>query len=225
MKKSIPIVLFVLLNTVNLNANTSTEHTVNIVPKKISVQEKKHQFFVLFVPAIEKVYTELEKKYEETKVMIEQDPTNSKLQLLMKQYSAKDLDDLLMRMKPHPKSIALAQSAMESAWGTSRFFKIANNVFGVWSINKNEPRVAAGKKRGDRTIYVKKYKNIEASIYDYYKLLATGKAFQKFREEKMKTNDPYTLVKYLDKYSERGAEYGKELASMIKYNKLQKYDK
>jgi Bax protein len=127
-------------------------------------------------------------------------------------------------MKPHPQSITLAQSAMESAWGTSRFLQEANNVFGVWSFNKNEPRVAAGKKRGKTTIYVKKYATIADSIKDYYRVLATGRAFKGFRAAKMKTNNPYTLVKHLDKYSERGADYGKELASMIRYNKLTKYD-
>jgi Bax protein len=228
MKFKIGLLLLVVINTTLLSANSTNstaKYSIGVIPTHMSVQEKKKRFFALFVPAIQKVYAELEKSYVDTQKLVEKDPTNAKLKTLMKSYSAKNLQDLLERMKPHPKSIALAQSAMESAWGTSRFLSIANNVFGVWSINANEPRVAAGKKRGDRTIYVKKYKDIEASIYDYYKLLATGKVFQKFRDEKMKTNDPLTLVKYLDKYSERGAEYGKELASMIRYNKLTKYDK
>lgn len=218
------IVILMFINTVILTAESSVKYTIDVVPKKMSVQEKKKRFFALFVPAIKKVYAALEKDYLETQKLIETEPDSQKLKVLMQSYSAKNLQDLLTRMKPHPKSIALAQSAMESAWGTSRFLRIANNVFGIWSINEDEPRVAAGKRRGDRTIYVKKYNTIEASIYDYYKLLASGKAFQKFRDEKMKTNNPTMLVKYLDKYSERGAEYGKELASMIKYNKLTKYD-
>ncbi len=41
----------------------------------------------------------------------------------------------------------------------------------------------------------------------------------------MQTNDPYKLVKKLDRYSEIGAKYGKELTSMIKYNKFYLYDK
>jgi Bax protein len=208
------------------NEGKSTSHySASVIPKHMSVKEKKKRFFALLVPAVNKVYKELEHQYKATKEMIEKDPKNPKIQKLMKIYSAKNPQDLLMRMKPHPRSIALAQSAMESAWGTSRFMQEANNIFGVWSFNKNEPRVAAGKKRGNTTIYVKKYASIEDSIRDYYKVLATGKAFQEFRKHKMETNDPYVLVKYLDKYSERGAEYGKELASMIRYNKLTKYDK
>ena len=41
----------------------------------------------------------------------------------------------------------------------------------------------------------------------------------------MKTDDPYKLVKKLDRYSEMGAKYGKELTSMIRYNKFYLYDK
>jgi len=200
-------------------------YTASVIPKNISIQEKKKRFFALLVPAVEKVYGELENEYVETQSLVKKDPQNTKIQKLMKKYAAKNPQDLLQRMKPHPISIALAQAAMESAWGTSRFFQEANNVFGVWSINKNEPRVPASQKRGNKTVYVKKYTTIADSIRDYYRILATGKVFEQFRVEKMKTNDPYELVKKLDKYSELGAAYGKELASMIRYNKLTQYDK
>jgi Bax protein len=221
------ILSLLLTATTLLSANTQTIHhySVSVVPKNMSVQEKKQRFYALLVPAVEKVYKELEKKYEDTKLLVQKDPNSKKVQALMQSYGAKTPQDLLVRMKPHPRSITLAQSAMESAWGTSRFLRIANNVFGVWSFNKNEPRVPAGKKRGNTTIYVKKYASIADSIKDYYRVLATGKAFKAFRAEKMKTNDPYVLVKYLDKYSERGADYGKELASMIRHNHLTQYDK
>ena len=217
----------ILLSFLSLLLAASTLFATNISAKpskNMSVQEKKARFYALFVPAVEKAYKELEAEYLATKKLVEKNPNDPKIKKLMQEYSAKDRQDLLTRMKPHPRSIALAQSAMESAWGTSRFLQEANNVFGVWSFNKNEPRIAAGKKRGKTTIYVKKYATIEDSIKDYYRVLATGRAFKAFRAEKMKTNDPYKLVKYLDKYSERGAAYGKELAGMIRYNKLTKYD-
>lgn len=212
------------LTDTNEHVISSQKYAFSHIPPAISVQEKKRRFFSILVPAVNKVYMELQNQYIDTKNLIEIDPKNEKILKLMKEYNAKTPQNLLVRMKPHPKSIALAQSAMESAWGTSRFFKEANNVFGVWSFNKNEPRIPASQKRGNTTIYVKKYASIHDSIKDYYKVLATKKAFKEFREEKMKTNDPFILVKYLDKYSERGVEYGKELASMIRHNKLVKYD-
>ena len=129
-----------------------------------------------------------------------------------------------MALKPHPKSIAVAQAAMESSWATSRFTRVANNLFGVWSFDEDEPRVAAGEQRGDKTIWVKKYSSFEDSIRDYYRTLARGDAYKEFRQLKMTTDDPYALVKKLDRYSEKGAEYGKELSSIMKFNKFDKYD-
>ncbi|HIC11934.1 MAG TPA: hypothetical protein EYO75_00885 [Sulfurimonas sp.] len=204
--------------------NENTDYTVSIVPKKITVQAKKQRFRDLVVPAVNKVYSDLNAKYKEAKIIVDSGKTNAKIEKLMKSYSAKSPQDLLVRMKPHAKSVAIAQAAMESAWATSRFTRVATNLFGVWSFNKNEPRVAAGEKRGKKTIYVKKYSSVEASIRDYYRVLATGRVFGDFRTEKMRSNDPYKLVKKLDKYSEKGAEYGKELKSMISYNRFYKFD-
>jgi Bax protein len=127
-------------------------------------------------------------------------------------------------MKPHPKSIALAQSAMESSWATSRFFRAAKNVFGVWSFDKQDSRIEALKKRGNKTVWVKKYPTLEASIRDYYRTIARGKAFGEFRKLKMETDDPFKLVKKLDRYSEKGAAYGKELAAVIRQNNFTEYD-
>jgi Bax protein len=130
-----------------------------------------------------------------------------------------------MALKPHPRSITIAQAAMESAWATSRFFKEANNIFGVWSFNEDEPRIAALKKRGNKTIWVKKYSSVTASVRDYYYVMGRSVAFQEFRKLKMVTDDPLLLVKKLDRYSEKGAEYGHELTSMITFNKFYHYDK
>ncbi len=149
-----------------------------------------------------------------------------KIAKLKKSYKVTTDKDLLKAIKPHPRSIAVAQAAMESAWATSRFFREAKNIFGVWSFNKNEPRIAAGEKRnGTKTIWLKKYATIEGSVRDYYRTLGRSSAFKNFRTLKMKTDDPYKLVKKLDRYSEMGAKYGKELTSMIKYNKFYLYDK
>ena len=185
---------------------------------------KKENFLKLVAPAVDKVYLELDAKYKLLKSHIDNNDTNNLLvEKYMKKYKATNHQDLLQRIKPHPKSVALAQAAMESGWATSRFTKVANNLFGVWSFNKNEPRVPASQKRGNKTVYVKKYASVDESIRDYYKVLATGRAFNEFRAQKMRSEDPYKLVKKLDKYSEKGAEYGKELTQVIKYNKFYNY--
>jgi len=193
--------------------------------ESISVKEKKEKFLNTFVPAVTQVYDELNQRYKKTEELLKKNPKNPEIVELMKIYHAKDSQDLLTRLKPHPISVTLAQAAMETGWGTSRLFKIANNAFGVWSFSKNEPRVPAFAYRNKKQVYLRKYESVADSIRHYYKTIATVKVFSKFRAKTMKTLNPYTLVKELDKYSERRYVYTRKLASIIKYNKFLKYDK
>ncbi|MDA3908344.1 MAG: glucosaminidase domain-containing protein [Sulfurimonas sp.] len=193
--------------------------------KPMSVKEKKERFRKLIAPAVNNVYKELNAQFKDISKNIKNPKYRNKIKKLKKTYKVKSDKELLMALKPHPRSIAIAQAAMESAWATSRFFKKGTNIFGVWSFNKKEPRIAAGEKRGKKTIWLKKYASIEDSVRDYYKNLGRSPYFKEFRKLRMKTNDPYKLVKKLDRYSEMGAKYGKKLTSMIKYNKFYLYDK
>lgn len=194
------------------------------VPDKMTVQEKKERFRQLLVPAVQKVYTELEQLHLEINAKINSGKDSSMIEQLKLDYKAASDTELLEKLKPHPMSIVLAQAAMESAWATSRFFREAKNVFGVWSFDSNEPRIAAGEKRGDKTIWLKKYGSIEDSIRDNYRVLALGSAYVEFRKQRVISSDPFELVKYLDKYSELGDKYGEELAAVIRYNKFNKLD-
>ncbi|TWX70947.1 hypothetical protein ESZ36_04705 [Colwellia demingiae] len=191
---------------------------------KMTVSEKKARFRALIVPAVNIVYTKLMARYEEVKTTLEAGKTNAEIERLKVEYKVTTNEKLLMALKPSPKSITIAQAAIESSWATSRFFRVANNIFGVWSFDEDEPRVAALKKRGDKTIWVKKYPSIEDAIYDYYRTLGRSGAFAAFRQARMQTNDPFILVTKLDHYSEKGSLYGEELISIIKFNKFNKYD-
>lgn len=207
-----------LLFSVTVNAQEKTK-------KPITVKEKKAYFTSVVVPAVEDVYSDLNEQYNEISNNLDNKDYAKKIKKLKTKYKVKTDKELLRALKPHPKSIAIAQAAMESAWITSRFFREANNLFGVWSFNKNEPRIAAQQKRGDKTIWVKKYSDVKSSIRDYYETLARSNAYKEFRKLKMKTDNPYKLVKKLDNYSEMGKEYGEKLSSMIKYNKFYLYDR
>ena len=191
----------------------------------MTVQEKKARFSSLIVPAVNNVYANLMKQYEEIKTITAAGQSNDEIEQLKIEYKVTTNSELLMALKPHPRSIAVAQAAMESAWATSRFFREANNVFGVWSFDEDEPRIAALQKRGDKTIWVKKYSTVEESVYDYYRTLARSSAFAEFRQTKMITNDPFVLVTKLDRYSEKGSVYGEELTAIIMFNKFDDYDK
>jgi len=194
------------------------------VVKQISVAQKKKRFKDRLVPIVTDVYNELQSQYVSIKNDIQNNTNKLLIEKLKKEYKAKTDKSLLEALKPHPISIVLAQAAAESAWLTSRFTKEANNIFGVWSFNKKEPRIAASGLRGDKTIYLKKYSTMKEAVRDYYKNLAKNWAYKEFREERLLTSNPYVLSDYLINYSEKKDIYTKLLRSMIKYNKFDSFD-
>jgi len=131
---------------------------------------------------------------------------------------------LLRRMKTHPNSIILAQAAVESGWGTSRIFQQANNLFGIWSYRSGEPRIKSIYSRNGQAIYLRKYDDVSSSIYDYFGLVARSRAYRRFREARDTTDNVNILLPYLKYYSERREEYVEQLATIIRQNKMMKYD-
>lgn len=139
-------------------------------------------------------------------------------------------DELLAKINVIPPSLVLAQAANESAWGTSRFAKKANNYFGQWCFTKGCGLVPARRNAGS-SHEVRKFTNAQASVRSYLLNLNTGRAYTELRkvrsdlQQQGKTYNGIELAAGLSKYSERGEEYIKELRSMIRYNKLvAKYD-
>lgn len=188
------------------------------------VQQKKQRFKEILVPIITEVYSTLQTQYLNVKNDIQNNKNQEFIEKLKIEYKADTNEELLQALKPHPVSIALAQAAIESAWLTSRFTIKANNIFGVWSFHNNEPRIEASSTRGEKKIYLKKYKTYKSAVADYYKNLARNWAYDKFREERTLTNDPYHLVQFLQSYSEKKERYTKLLAKMIEYNKFYEFD-
>jgi len=220
-KIKIAIVIALLLS-ITFAIFHMTQKEADLPP--MTVQEKKARFSSLIVPAVNNVYENLMTRYKRIKEVTAAGKNSDEIEQLKIEYKATTNSELLMALKPHPRSIAIAQAAMESSWATSRFFREAKNVFGVWSFDEDEPRIAALQKRGDKTIWVKKYESVEAAVYDYYRTLARSSAFAEFRQTKMITNDPFILVTKLDRYSEKGSLYGEELTAIIKFNKFNDFD-
>ncbi len=188
----------------------------------LSIKQKKENFINSILPHIAVVYDELYKQFKD----IEKSTDTEKILKLQNIYGVKNKQDLLIALKPHPKSIVLAQAIVESGWGSSRFYKEANNLFGVWSSNPNQDRVPALEKRGGvKTIYLRKFKSVDESIRSYYFMIAKARAYKNFRFVRFYTDDVYLMVEYLDKYSEMGKKYTKTLQKIISYNKLTRYDK
>lgn len=204
------------------------EEPKKVVKKKkkvnMSVAQKKQRFKEILVPIVTEVYNQLQKQFEMVRDDIINNRNHQFIDELKEYYEVKTNEELLKALKPHPISITLAQGAIESAWLTSRFTKVANNIFGVWSFRKNEPRVEATGTRGEKKIYLKKYKNLKAAVYDYYKNIAKNWAYGDFRTHRLTTNDPYKLVEYLGTYSEKRERYVNLLKKMIEYNKFDQFD-
>ena len=203
-------------------------YTNSISLNKLQVSEKKQKFFHMILPAIliskanlklkrERVISLISTPVEELAV----DDADF-LAGLYKKYKTKNNRKLLNRLKTHPVSIILAQAAIESAWGESRFFKKGNNIFGMWSFSKNEPRIKALGSRNGKAIYVKKYASISDAIDDYFVVIGRG-AYKSFRKQRNITDNPLELVKYLVNYCELD-NYPNKLRKFIVYNKLRKFD-
>jgi len=191
--------------------------------------ETKRIFLKKTIAAIRKVKARLDAEYQYVyKLSLKKTLTikeKRKIEQLKKRYNVEGIPCLLKRLHTHPISIVIAQAALESGWGSSRFYREANNIFGIWSYDPYEPRMAAGKARkGKKTVYVKKYKNLEASIESYYRMMANGRAYKQFRTARLHTNNPFEMIAYLDHYSELRHEYVKRLYYVIKSNRFYELD-
>jgi Bax protein len=199
-------------------------YQAHIIPDKMSVKQKKHRFRCLVQADIDAVFSELGAQYNVVLNAVKQNNDNEQLMQLRLKYGVETNQDLLIAIKPHPRSIAIAQAAIESAWGTSRIFSQANNIYGIRPFSKGEPRIAAAQKRNNKTVWLRKYASIRESIIDYYLVLGRASAYRDFRNLKMETADPHKLVMKLTNYSERHGGYVRELSSMIRYNNFAELD-
>lgn len=200
----------------------------NFVPSSI----RKQQFIDQVLPAILIVKYQMENKSKKvTRIMrkIEEDIPLKKNEKeyadsLVKRFRAKSYENLLIRMTPQPTSLVLAQAALESGWGSSRFALEGNNLFGIWASPKDQNVIKSLFKRSEHQIYLKKYPNVAESIDHYFLTIGRNNAYRKFRSERYKRADVFQLIESLDSYSERGSEYTNELKKMIEWNNLQEYD-
>ena len=139
----------------------------------------------------------------------------------------RDIAELKLRMDKIPVSLALAQAAKESGWGTSRFALEGNAMFGQWTYGKDgiKPKDSEGK--GHKIL---KFPMLRSSIVAYQRNLNTHKAYSDFRSKRAelrKNNKKISgldLVIYLESYAATGKEYVKTLKNIISQNKLTDFD-
>ena len=201
-----------------------------------STQEKKKLFIEIILPLILEENNRI--KLDRIKlftILNKNNNTRSEISWLnskFKQYGVvkKDLSTLKIRMDEVPVSLAIAQAAKETGWGTSRFAIEGNALFGQWTFS-GEGIKPAGADADDGNHKVMKFKVLKASVRAYQRNLNTHNSYREFRlnralmRDRERELDSLKLAEYLDKYAATGKEYTEIIKKIINQNSLQDFDK
>ena len=199
-----------------------------------SVKLKKETFIKIVLPLIVAENEKILDDREKLKILVEKKfTTDSEKQWLRQkllEYKVKrgDLEELLFRMDMIPVSIALAQAAKESGWGTSRFALEGNAIFGQWTWDGQG--IAPLKRDGDKNHKILKFPILRASVKAYKNNLNTHKSYLKFREKRKVLRDKnkgitgLALTSTLKNYAQTGSEYTKILNQIITQNRLSDFE-
>ena len=245
-------------DTVRLDASTikqlfeDTNYTLNDVRKKklvkpvaltllpneikmIESSKKRKEFFIQIVlPLIlkENNNIKLDRKRLFT-IINKSNNSNLEEKWLNKKYKqygipSKDLSTLKIRMDEIPVSLALAQAAKETGWGTSRFALEGNALFGQWTWSGEGLKPKDSEKNEGHKVM--KFNVLQASVRAYQRNINTHSTYKEFRKERAKLRDQgkpldsLILSKHLNKYAETGEKYVEVLKQIIKQNNLQDFD-
>ena len=196
--------------------------------KKLPTAEKKQRFIAMLLPAILISKEKLRGQRNRLKQVLAKSNRSSTdqawLSQLVKSYGVDSATELGKRMVDLPNSLILAQAAIETGWGSSRFFRQAMNIFGVWSFDPTEKRIMASQRRDGKAVYLKRYDSLLGAIDDYQLTLGRGSAYRELRAATDQTQNSLQLIQHLGRYSELGETYIQRLGTMIRQNKLRQYD-
>ena len=213
-------------------------NSIDLLPKEIkqieSTKKRKEFFIQIVLPLIleENYLIRLDRKRLFV-ILNKNNNTESEKKWLkskFKQYGVvnRDFTTLKIRMDEIPVSLAIAQAAKETGWGTSRFALEGNALFGQWTWSGEGIKPASAD--SDTKHKIMKFKILRASVRAYQRNLNTHSSYKEFREARaiQRDNDgklnSLELVKYLNKYAETGKEYIVVLKKIIKQNSLTDFD-
>jgi Bax protein len=205
--------------------------------------ERKQQFLDMLRPMIEEKNTQLLKSRARL-LKIQEEWNSSKtisgvnlrnFEKLREKYHVtpevypsedKALEILLLRVDQIPEAMVLAQAAVESGWGTSRFAEEAYNLFGQWCYTPG-CGIVPNKRAASAKHEVKKFASVEESLLAYFRNINTHNAYRNWRQlrAQLRANpEQFTglnMVAELGKYSGRGDQYISELRTVIRANRLE----
>jgi Bax protein len=239
-----PLILASLASVLLIACCDKAPATKSPVPKatsEINVSEKKANFFAYLLPMIKQANNEVLSQREQLLNLQAELPQLSKAQEkflaeLSKTYRVDNKlipqqQILLLTSKVNtiPAALILAQAANESAWGTSRFAREGNNFFGQWCFSKGCGIVPSSRNEG-ADHEVASFDSPLGSVKSYIRNLNSHPTYKGLRDlrdlalAQGKAPNGELLAQGLIGYSERGEEYVKEIQSMIRYNKLSRFD-
>ncbi len=211
---------------------------LTLLPQEIKMIEntqKRKEFFIqIILPLIlkENNNIKLDRKRLFT-IINKSNNSNLEKKWLNKKYKQygvnnKDLSTLKIRMDEVPVSLAIAQAAKETGWGTSRFAQEGNALFGQWTWSGEglKPK-DSDKNEGHK---VMKFNVLQASVRAYQRNLNTHSSYRDFRQARAKLRDQgrpldsLILSQYLNEYAETGNQYVEILKKIIKQNNLKDFD-
>ncbi len=211
---------------------------LTLLPQEIKMIEntkKRKDFFIQIVlPLIikENNNIRLDRKTLFT-IINKNNNTIAEKQWLEKKYkqygiNSRDLSILKIRMDEIPVSLAIAQAAKETGWGTSRFAQEGNALFGQWTWSGEGLRPKEAEKGEGHKVM--KFNVLQASVRAYQRNLNTHSTYKEFRKARAefrdldKPLDSIKLSKYLNKYAQTGNQYVEVLQKIIEQNKLKDFD-
>jgi len=212
--------------------------SINLLPneiKNIESSKKRKQLFIQIVLPL--ILEENERiKLDRKRLFVILNKNNNTetekkwLKNKFKQYGVvnRDLTTLKIRIDEIPVSLAIAQAAKETGWGTSRFALEGNALFGQWTWNGDGIKPAGIDDQAKHKIM--RFNVLQASVRAYQRNLNTHSSYKEFRKARAIQRDnkgklnSLELVNYLDKYAETGKEYTKILKIIIQQNFLKDFD-
>mgnify|MGYP001457840461 CR=1 FL=1 len=211
---------------------------IHLLPKEIknieNTKKRKELFIKIVLPLIIKENNKIRIDRKRLFTILSKN-SNSEiekkwLEKKYKQYGVRqnDLSSLKIRMDEIPVSLAIAQAAKETGWGTSRFALKGNALFGQWTWSGEglKPKNAEEGKEHK----VMKFHSLQLSVRAYLRNLNTHSSYKNLRKartelrNKDKLLDSLILSKYLDKYAETGNQYIEVLQKIIEQNNLKDFD-
>jgi len=198
-----------------------------------STSRKKETFLQILLPLVVAENERIQKDRTYLLKILKKNQSEKNVNWINKKYkeykvSKKNIDELIRKIDIIPTSIALAQAAKESGWGTSRFALEGNAIFGQWTWNG--VGMAPLDKDEDQKHKILKFPLLRASVKAYITNLNTHSGYKSFRKKRSelraanKDLSGLDLIHELDNYAQTGKEYTKVLEKIIKQNDLDEFE-